>query len=322
MIIKQSRILIHSLICVVFLLTTCIFTACGIKTADTPPGTETPAQMQTPGTETPAQMQTPGSEKPVQMQTPAVPSQVKPGTKPDKPGKPPQEELRDTEEPYEQDTSAERILAQLPYYGNRNDCRMTAMQALAYAEAIRTADPWTDAEWFYPALMDVAGDGVPLLFLLWQGEYNLGYFLYGYENGSSHRIDCYDTLTVVLMDGEILLRDFMDESTYEDCDLIGFFRVSNGTAELVSDTLFRSQIVDYDADKSEYLYYINGDEVSRADYDRRYHELMPPESEIETLIGVRHTAYYPCGSFSELLSIEYSRDQAVQIFINYADCVR
>ena len=104
--------------------------------------------------------------------------------------------------------SAETILVQIPYYGDRKNCRMTSVQALAYAEAIRTMESWSslaEPEWFYPALMDVVGDGVPLLFLFWRSELGLGYSLYGYENGVSRRIDCYDSLSVVSRNDELLL---------------------------------------------------------------------------------------------------------------------
>ena len=229
---------------------------------------------------------------------------------------------RNNDEPPQQTPpSAETILVQIPYYGDRKNCRMTSAQASAYAEAIRTMESWADPEWFCPALMDVAGDGVPLLFLLWGSEMGLGYYLYGYENGVSRRIDCYYSLTVVSMNGEILLREIADESSYEVCVFIFFYRISNGAAALVSETLFRTYVVDYDAEDHEYRYYVDDDEVSPEEFNRIYFDLTKPESEIETLVRARHTTTEPDGSFSALMSREYSRDEAVQLFVDYADAL-
>ena len=77
--------------------------------------------------------------------------------------------------------NAELDISYIPYFGNRDDFIMSAELAHAYVEAIRSAKivseywPWGNFTFdtFYPVLIDIAGDGVPLL-LLAERDYEIG----------------------------------------------------------------------------------------------------------------------------------------------------
>ncbi|MCL2109915.1 MAG: hypothetical protein FWH20_11300, partial [Oscillospiraceae bacterium] len=107
----------------------------------------------------------------------------------------------ETQVELEEITTSSNPLSEIPYYGERGNLRLSSEQALAYARAITDAellyanfgDNGTFDE-FYPVLIDVAGDGVPLLMLVekyniemtdWEPDINI---LFGYEDGEYKKI--------------------------------------------------------------------------------------------------------------------------------------
>jgi len=65
-------------------------------------------------------------------------------------------------------------ISHIPFFGNHDNFRLSAEQALAFAEAIKLAEidceSWGhfDFDVFYPVLIDVFGDGIPLLLLVYR----------------------------------------------------------------------------------------------------------------------------------------------------------
>jgi|GEM_PF-5647379 len=224
-------------------------------------------------------------------------------------------------------------LFKIPYYGDRKQCRMLAEQAQAYANLIKIVDLKIeysdyDGDDFFPVLLDVSGDGIPLLLLVvglypdekgWLGFCG-HYFLYGVEDGKAKRVEKgWINLSLQSRNEERLLL-LMDEDSVEGSyERFKYYRVSNGMPELVFDAESQywywvdwPEYEDYDMDR-EY-YYINSLKVSS-----EYFEEQICRNNIERLLLYDYDNLYVTASFQKYLVKTFTRDQAITIFQAYAD---
>jgi hypothetical protein len=210
-------------------------------------------------------------------------------------------------------------ISQIPNFGNRENFRLPAEHALAYVKAIRDAvlfvgDCWNFSfDTFYPVFLDISGDGVPLL-LLAQEEI---------ETGDHWGVPTYSTLLFGYADGELqIITEFMGIGIWstENENLLSVFwetdfgstfslyRVYNGSAELVSNE-------NYTSDWHGGLISINGIAVSEEEFFAAYAEIP-----LERLMERGHPGCIIAGlSFEEYLSELFTREQAIQILLDYVD---
>ena len=206
-------------------------------------------------------------------------------------------------------------ISHIPYFGNREVFRLSGEHALAYAEAIRSAE--LDIGWGHFSfdtlslvLIDVFGDGIPLLLLAerdatisWGNAYwNI---LFGFADGSLQQITDYPTgIGIATVENENLLA-LVNWSNFSG--MISLYRVRYGAAELISKT-------HYFNDWHNGAFYIDDIEVSEDEFWRAIEELS-----IEHLMEKDHPGtIHPLPSFVEYLTPSVNREQAVQIFIDYA----
>ena len=212
----------------------------------------------------------------------------------------------------------ETLLSQTLLIGDVENFALPRDIAFAYAEAIRTAGfnsesgERIDFDEFYVVLLDVSGDGVPLLLLVkeelghglaWDTYRNL---LFGFAGGEIQEILEYSTgIGIATENGERLLLLALEH------DFGGkhhFYRVSNGSAEFVSTTTFVYGI-------HENVFTINGVDVAqeevRAMFEEDYFERFMWTS--------HHGPISVTDSFGALLVQTLTRDQAEQLFLDYAN---
>jgi hypothetical protein len=141
------------------------------------------------------------------------------------------------------------VLEQIPYIGDRSIMNLSREQALAYAEAIRGSE--TGYCLLFPLLLDVSGDGIPLL-MLFTGERELGegedwyqgYILLGFNDGKARTVFRhywtnfwnYD-LFISTMNGNSILVHLYPGSVFMSSFLVHYMsvKVNNGATELVRD---------------------------------------------------------------------------------------
>jgi len=213
------------------------------------------------------------------------------------------------------------ILEDIPYFGDRESLSLPAEHALAYAEAIRNAEvdlgDWGlfSFDELYPVFIDVSGDGVPLLLLvdksggsdLWGGLTMHQPLLFGYTNGEIQQIAEYIAIGLMLEGDETLL------SVGRKSDFGGsynFYRISNGAAEFVSTKEFV-------ADWSRGEFSIDGVELSSEEYSAAL-EAIPTSHLIYSWHPGNKTA---SPMFEEYLLQPFAREQAMQIFLDYAAAI-
>ena len=188
---------------------------------------------------------------------------------------------------------------------------------MAYAEAIKTAYIFSE-HWghftfdtLYPVLLDISGDGVPLLLLAERDDtisWGPAYWsiLFGFADGALQRITDFPTgIGVATIENERLLAlvgwsDFGGR--------ISLYRIQNGAAELVSRTRFF-------ADWHNGAFYIDDAEVSEDEFWTTIENFS-----IEHLMETSHPGtVHPLPIFQEYLPQAFTRGEAVQIFLDYAD---
>ena len=224
-----------------------------------------------------------------------------------------------------EDTPSEATdISHIPYYGDREKIRLPAEQALAYAEAIRRAEiphfssDTVDLDAIYPVLIDISGDGVPLLLIAQKDrrgasptsfyDVDVRYLLFGFANGELQRIASAGSgMGVAAMRNENLLSFYWGYYgiTYE------LYTVTNGFAEL-------SAIKVFEYGPPDGITSIDGIQVSPEKYWETIEEMG---RHIESLLslgpgGQGAVAFPP---FSEYLTHYFTREQAAQIFLDYAE---
>jgi len=213
-------------------------------------------------------------------------------------------------------------ITNIPYYGNRSNFRLSAEHALAYAEAIRNAkinrDGWGPYNFdsLYPVLIDVSGDGVPLLLLLANvGDDEARSFggpplhpplLYGFENGEIQKIVEYAAIGIMVVDNNRFLSTGWVHDFGGGYDL---YRINNGAAEFDSTMGFSA-----DVHTPNSKIHINGREVSIDEY---WEEMK----KIPTIRLIDQ--WHPGNTEASPLFIDYlvqpiTREDAMQIFIDHA----
>jgi len=203
----------------------------------------------------------------------------------------------------------------IPYFGNREVFRLSAEHALAYAEAIRSAR--LDISWGHfsfdtlsVVLIDVFGDGVPLL-LLAERDFTISWgsaywnILFGFADGALQKITDYPIgigIATVENENMLALVNWSDFGGW-----ISLYRVRNGTAELISNT-------HYFSDWHNRAYYIDDVEVSGDEFWQIIDGLS-----IEHLMMNDHPGtLHPSPIFAVYLTPYIAREQAMQIFLDHA----
>ncbi|MCL2674388.1 MAG: hypothetical protein FWE92_03560 [Defluviitaleaceae bacterium] len=213
-------------------------------------------------------------------------------------------------------------ISHIPFYGNRENFHLPAAHALAYAEAIRSAE-FEFGDWEYlnfdmilPVLIDVSGDGIPLLLLAvkfedYWGTNQYWNILFGYANGEIQRITERMAIGMMHIDGENLLSvgwvtDF--GGSYD------FYRVQNGAAEFVSTMRF---VADWHGGTPHGEISIDSEELS----PEEYWEILAA-TPTKRLMDRDHPGFVtPYSTFEEYLSQSFTSDQLMQIFLDHAASV-
>jgi internalin A len=225
-------------------------------------------------------------------------------------------------------------ISHIPYIGNRDLFHLPAEHARAYAEAIRSAeaepDCWTNDvcvcnfETLYPVLIDIYGDGVPLLLIAqracrflspnrWFG-FEVIYNLFAFQDGTFIRIDRNMNIATAFFQNENVL--WLYSGYYGDWT--GIYRVRNGTVEQII-TFGATWFADEDS-----TYRIDGIEVSADEYVElleRLNLLGVIRGDILTDIIGRHQtwSYGMVGSRGPFMLEYFTREQAARIFEKYAE---
>ena len=215
--------------------------------------------------------------------------------------------------------TAELDISYIPYFGNRDDFIMSAELAQAYVEAIRSAkivsEYWSWGNFafdtLYPVLIDISGDGVPLL-LLAERDYEIGLgnshwgILFGFLRGEFQRITEYPVgIGIATIGNERLLAL---EAWSDFGGWISLYRVHSGETRAVSTTYFFN-------DFHNNAFYIDDIQVSKSEFWRTIEEMS-----IEYLLRMDHPGtIHPLPIFEEYLSQSFSREQAIQIFSGYVE---
>ena len=205
---------------------------------------------------------------------------------------------------------------QIPYYGDRNNCRLSSEQLEAYADAIQSArrkDDYSTFDTFYPVFLDVANDGKPLLMLfetseginLFSGEWVLPFIIFGYDDGLQ-QFDEHRGIAVSYRDGERLL------CAYSHIDFgasFTYYRIKNGAAELIYDTYF---ITDWHSD----TFKIEEDDASEDEVQEAINQHLDAMTEI--LFKATHPGTFVHSSFIAYTARPFSREHAAQILLDHA----
>ena len=224
-------------------------------------------------------------------------------------------------------------ISQIPYIGNRDLFHLPAEHALAFAEAIRSAEVelecWTsdvcvcNFETLYPVLIDIYGDGVPLLLIAqracrylspdrWFG-FQVIYNLFAFQDGTFIRIDRDMNIATAFFQNENVL--WLYSGYYGDWT--GIYRVRNGTVEQII-TFGSTWFADEDS-----TYRIDGIEVSADEFVELLERLNLRGCRRDLLtdiIGKHQTwSYGMVGSQGPFMLEYFTREQAAWIFEKYAD---
>jgi len=215
-------------------------------------------------------------------------------------------------------------ISTIPFIGNRENFRLPAEHAQAYAHAISSAGLEVDGLHFsfdtlYPILIDVSGDGVPLLLLIGQAD----------ETGQWGDLPLHPNLLFGFADNLQLITQFMavgiTEFDGENLLTIGgvsdfggsyhFYRVDGGAAEFVSTMIF---VADWHGGTPPGEISIDGVELSPEDYFAAL-EAIPTVSLIEKW----HPGNVVATSLLQAhMPQPFTREQAAQIFTDHAAFVR
>jgi len=241
---------------------------------------------------------------------------------------------------------SERILSRIPYYGDIGKCRLSAEQALTYADFIQTVDIKNQycssideytSDGFYPVLLDVSDNGIPLLLIVVgnpPNEYGMfgfdscsHYLLYGYKNGKIQEIKAQGNLGLLPINGERLLvfenKDWVEGASYGS----KYYRIKNGTPELVLQASAQYWVSDWGVynitiDGRKYVmdrsyYFINGKEVNEKEFQK---QISDNRNKIETLL-VNEEVLSATKPFLKYLSKTHTRNQVAQVFQTYANSI-
>jgi len=223
-------------------------------------------------------------------------------------------------------------ISHIPYFGDRDKFQLSPEAALAYAEAVRTAEldygqwGYHSFEILYPVLIDVSGDGFPLLLLIEKGEkqsysigdyYSLGVdysqwnmylqvqnILFGYLDGEVHMIAQSSGIGIAPLHDSALLC-LMRESDYGG--MYYFHKINYGAAELISSKSFSSHT-------GEERYYVDEVEVSEEEY-----RAIRSTISMEYFMTTDHPGnVIVIPTFMEYLPHYFTRDQLMQILREYS----
>jgi hypothetical protein len=166
-------------------------------------------------------------------------------------------------------------------------------------------------------LIDVSGDGVPLLLLVvednneWSRSLLVWNMLFGYSDGAIQRITEQPLgVGITVEEDETLLVLMHETDFYSTYD---WYRVNNGAAEFIKTDTYVSNWHDGDGG----AFFINDIEVNVDDFIAVSTEL---ENRIKYLLRRGHTGYMVVEpAFMEYLQQLLTREQAVQIFRNHVE---
>ena len=216
--------------------------------------------------------------------------------------------------------SAVGDISDIALYGSREDFNLSARQARVFAETVISGDYGMnildDVDAIYPVLLDISGDGIPLLLLVGKtyesterGDLPLySNILYGYADGRVLPIKINTALGIMQKDGENLLSlgwvtDF--GGSYH------FYRVQSGTLEYVSTMRF---VADWHGGTPHGEISIDGVPLSPEEYWERLAAIPTIR-----LMDRDHPGFVtPTETFRQYLSQAFTVEQIARIFLNYA----
>lgn len=158
-------------------------------------------------------------------------------------------------------------LKSLPYIGDISKCQMSAQQATAYIDVLHKVEQSFSSgyEKNFAVLIDVSGDGVPLL-LVWGG--NLPYEecgvepqYWGYQNGTAVKLPMGNLDTgIATWDGEVYFCNYNEIFSLDSDELHDFYRVKNGK-------LSKAHTMKWDNSTGDSLFTIDGKSVNQEQYE-------------------------------------------------------
>ena len=202
----------------------------------------------------------------------------------------------------------------IPQFGAYENMEISQGRALAFAYAIYHAriDSWGFSfDTLYPVLIDIVGDGAPLLLLIcaedhspnqWGGLPLHPPLLFGYASGELQPIVAFDAIGITEKNGEKLL------TTGWVTDFGGsyyFYRIENGVATQVYAMEFFA-----DWHRAEPLLTINGEQVSQEVYLETLNSIPT-----QTLIAKGHPGNTEATALLEPYLIQpFTREGAMRLF--------
>lgn len=217
-----------------------------------------------------------------------------------------------------------RAFSDIPFYGNRSNFNLSTERALAFAQIITNIEN-RDTGWgyvsfdvLYPVMIDISGDGVPLLMVVgtllsehddWWSDSLRVFYLYGFANGEIQQIASWDAVGIMQTENEAFLSL---GSTHDFGGHRSFYRVRNGSAEYVSTTTF---VWNPHGGPSSVLASID-DLPVYGGYFWQIFESIPTIRLIEDWHPGNTTA---TEEFSEYMRNAFAREQLIQLFIEFAE---
>ena len=218
-------------------------------------------------------------------------------------------------------------IADIPYFGDRSKCRMTADMARIYAEKVREASGAASDNYgrIIPALVDAAGDGIPLLLLIpTRGDNNMPIFSYrffGFSNGSINEYTALGNISITITDEEPMVctyRDFSDAGgEYVE---LAFYHAANGALVPIEDWQI-TYWSDVDLEGGNLSsYYINGVEVNKDLYNQAANILRLVNEESTFLVRAHHSSFFLIEGdpLYEYLNKPIPRSDVVRMLLDYA----
>lgn len=217
--------------------------------------------------------------------------------------------------------SAVEIIGNIKYYGDKSICKMTKEMALAYAEAIESEKRYAvPGKWYnnvsvYAILMDLAGDGMPLLLTVLADGSIEGNNVECYENRESlgvwtwngHKAERYD-FEADSDQGYVFGYDFFPKKKDSmivvgdglgldvgSCSGYLHYNVSNAQITLSSHFMSYSAFVDYDDNTLA-----RGQELPGVKAVKKEHNFVAP---IEDLLEAGWVPHYFEGEYSSFYAI-------------------
>jgi len=217
------------------------------------------------------------------------------------------------------------ILADIHYYGDRSKCQLTPEQALAYAEQIRAVrsydnDTYISFQALNAFLIDVTGDGFPLLFLITYGYHGADYRLFHFTEGRAEETSQHRDILIYLDDDERILNLRLSYDDYS-AEFGTLYHVRNGAIEPFFTYSYQRDNA-YERHSDEWIngtqYLIDGRNVDEEEYSER---IGPLFEKCEFILTDHHSVQLSPILYN-MITTTYTRELVAQIFCDYADALQ